>query len=125
VVLWQYRLVRENDRRKLDDATLGAIRIRAVKEVESGARVDDVAAGLLPDTVIHSRAASSVENASDRDRRCPVAGSTLSGSRTRPWHTTSVSGRGFVLVEQATEDWTAPDPGRGWLGDRRSRTRWV
>jgi hypothetical protein len=75
VVLWQYRLVRENDCRKLDDVTLEAIRIRG----ETGrvsARVDDVAVGLLPDTVIHSRAASLVENAPDQDRRCPVAGST-------------------------------------------------
>jgi hypothetical protein len=37
----------------------------------------------------------------------------------------AVSGRGFVLVEQAAEDRSAAGPAVGWLGDRRSRTWWA
>jgi predicted transcriptional regulator len=43
---WNDLRVRENDGRKLDHATLEAIRVRAVKQIEAGARVEDVAAAL-------------------------------------------------------------------------------
>ena len=38
--------MREDDGRKLDHKTLEALRVRAVGQVEKGARVEDVAAGL-------------------------------------------------------------------------------
>jgi transposase len=38
--------VRDNDGRKLDHATLEAIRIRSVKQIEAGARVEDIATSL-------------------------------------------------------------------------------
>src|SRR5512135_2252118 len=40
------RDVRDNDGRKLDHKTLETIRMRAVRQIEAGARVDDVAATL-------------------------------------------------------------------------------
>ena len=38
--------MRDNDGRKLDHATLEAIRIRACEQIENGARVEDIAANL-------------------------------------------------------------------------------
>jgi hypothetical protein len=43
---WNDLRVRENDGRKLDHATLEAMRIRAVRQIAAGARVEDVAAAL-------------------------------------------------------------------------------
>jgi transposase len=42
-VIWQDRVVRDNDGRKLDHRTLEVLRIRAVEQVESGAHPEDVA----------------------------------------------------------------------------------
>jgi transposase len=44
--VWHYPGVRDNDGRKLDHATLEAIRIRSVKQIEAGARVEDIATSL-------------------------------------------------------------------------------
>jgi transposase len=44
--LWLAVAVRDNDGRKLDHKTLEAMRIRAVRQIEAGARVEDVAAVL-------------------------------------------------------------------------------
>jgi Homeodomain-like domain len=44
--LWFNSPVRDNDGRKLDHATLEAIRIRACEQIENGARAEDVAASL-------------------------------------------------------------------------------
>jgi transposase len=38
--------MRDNDGRKLDHATLEAIRIRACEQIENGARVEDISANL-------------------------------------------------------------------------------
>jgi transposase len=46
VYLWFNSPVRDNDGRKLDHATLEAIRIRACEQIENGARAEDVAASL-------------------------------------------------------------------------------
>ena len=44
--LWFNSPMRDNDGRKLDHATLEAIRIRACEQIENGARVEDIAANL-------------------------------------------------------------------------------
>jgi transposase len=43
---WNDLRVRDDDGRKLDHATLEAMRLRAVKRIEAGARVEDVASSL-------------------------------------------------------------------------------
>jgi hypothetical protein len=43
-VVWDDRVVRENDGRKLDHKTLEALRPRAVDQVQQGAHPEDVAA---------------------------------------------------------------------------------
>ena len=46
------RCVRDNDGRKLDHKTLETLRVRAVQQIENGARVEDVATlGLARSTV--------------------------------------------------------------------------
>ena len=44
--VWNELGVREDDGKKLDHAALEAMRIRAVKRIEAGARVEDVATAL-------------------------------------------------------------------------------
>lgn len=46
VIVWSNSCVRDNDGRKLDHATLEALRIRACQQIENGARAEDVAADL-------------------------------------------------------------------------------
>lgn len=45
-MIWDDRVVRENDGRKLDHKTLEALRLRAVDQVQQGAHPEDVAAAL-------------------------------------------------------------------------------
>lgn len=45
-MVWLTAPVRDNDGRRLDHATLEAMRVRAVRQVQAGARVEDVAAVL-------------------------------------------------------------------------------
>ncbi len=78
--------VRENDGRKLDHATLEAIRIRAVKQIESGTRVEDVAHSLgLSRAAVFSWAAAYREGGIDALRAKPVPGRPpkLSGAQLR------------------------------------------
>lgn len=82
--------VRENDGRKLDHTTLEAIRIRAVKQVESGARVDEVAASLgLSRAAVFSWVAAYREGGIEALRAKPIPGrpSKLSGAQLRTLYT--------------------------------------
>ena len=45
-MIWQNLVVRDNDGRKLDHATLEVLRMRAVEQVGAGAHPEDVAAAL-------------------------------------------------------------------------------
>jgi transposase len=67
--------VRDDDGRKLDHATLEAIRIRSVKRIESGARVEDVAASLgLNRSTVFGWVASYREGGERALRAKPVPG---------------------------------------------------
>jgi transposase len=67
--------VRDDDGRKLDHATLEAIRIRSVKQIESGARVEDVAASLgLNRSTVFGWVASYREGGERALRAKPVPG---------------------------------------------------
>ena len=82
--------MRENDGRKLDHATLEAIRIRSVKQVESGARVDDVAASLgLSRSTVFGWVAAFREGGIEALRAKPVPGRPprLSGAQLRTLYT--------------------------------------
>jgi hypothetical protein len=59
--------VREDDGRKLDHTTLEAMRLRAVKQIKAGARVEDVAAGLgLSRSAVFAWMAPTARAASER-----------------------------------------------------------
>jgi transposase len=67
--------VRDDDGRKLDHATLEAIRIRSVKQIEAGARVEEVAAGLgLNRSTVFGWVASYREGGERALRSKPVPG---------------------------------------------------
>lgn len=67
--------MRDDDGRKLDHATLEAIRIRSVKQIEAGARVEEVAAGLgLNRSTVFGWVASYREGGERALRSKPVPG---------------------------------------------------
>ncbi len=83
-------MVREDDGRKLDHATLEAIRIRSVKRVESGARVEDIAASLgLSRSTVFAWVAAYREGGIEALRAKPVPGRPpkLSGAQLRTLYT--------------------------------------
>ncbi len=83
-------VVREDDGRKLDHATLEAIRMRAVKQVESGTRVEDIAASLgLSRSAVFSWVAAYREGGIEALRAKPVPGRPpkLSGAQLRTLYT--------------------------------------
>jgi transposase len=82
--------VREDDGRKLDHATLETMRIRAVKRVEAGARVEDVAAALgLSRSAVFGWMAAYREGGEHALRAKPVPGRPpkLSGAQLRTLYT--------------------------------------
>jgi transposase len=82
--------VREDDGRKLDHATLEAIRKRAVKQVESGARVEDIAASLgLSRSTVFAWVAAYREGGLEALSAKPVPGRPpkLSGEQLRTLYT--------------------------------------
>jgi transposase len=82
--------VREDDGRKLDHATLEAIRKRAVKQVESGARVEDIAASLgLSRSTVFAWVAAYREGGLEALAAKPVPGRPprLSGEQLRTLYT--------------------------------------
>jgi len=82
--------VREDDGRKLDHATLEAMRIRAVKRIEAGARVEDVATALgLSRSAVFGWMAAYREGGEQALRAKPVPGRPrkLSGAQLRTLYT--------------------------------------
>ena len=78
--------MRENDGRKLDHATLEAIRIRAVRQVENGAHAEDVAAALgMTRAAVYAWLAKYREGGVEALRARPVPGRPpkLSGNQVR------------------------------------------
>lgn len=82
--------VRDDDGRKLDHATLEALRIRSVKRIESGVRVEDVAASLgLSRSTVFAWVAAYREGGIEALRAKPISGRPpkLSGAQLRTLYT--------------------------------------
>ena len=82
--------MREDDGRKLDHATLEAMRLRAVRRIEAGARVEDVATALgLSRSAVFGWMAAYREGGEQALRAKPVPGRPpkLSGAQLRTLYT--------------------------------------
>jgi transposase len=89
-VIWQDSVVRDNDGRKLDHATLEVLRLRAVEQVEAGSHPEDVAAALgLHRKTVYGWLARYREGGKDALRARPVPGRPpkLSGEQLRRVYT--------------------------------------
>jgi transposase len=74
-VIWQDRVVRDNDGRKLDHKTLEVLRIRAVEQVEAGAHPEQVAQTLgLHRKTVYGWLAAYREGGKDALKARPVPG---------------------------------------------------
>ena len=87
---WNDLPVRDDDGRKLDHATLEALRIRSVKRIGSGVRVEDVAASLgLSRSTVFAWVAAYREGGIEALRAKPISGRPpkLSGAQLRTIYT--------------------------------------